>query len=332
MATVKVKNISSVKDTPFYNRIGHTKTSRHISAPLYFDDYMCAQIEQMKRDNRWGTAKNYEKVLANFSLFMHGRKLPLHMFNEQIVTEYNSYLIGRGLIRNSVSFYMRILRAVYNRAVRQKLVTQTHPFDNVYTGIDHTRKRAVNEQIVAAINKLNLTDDPTLALARDLFIFSYCTRGMAFVDMAYLKKDNIHNGAICYTRRKTGQMLTIRIEPVIQQIIARYHTPLSHYIFPIITSSNEATAYTQYTNGLNIYNRMLRKLSSMLPYSPIHLTSYTARHSWATAARNHQVPISVISAGMGHNSEMTTRIYLDSMENSVIDDANHMIIGEIFRR
>lgn len=106
---------------------------------------------------------------------------------------------------------MRIMRGIYNKAVRQKLVEQSHPFTEVYTGIDRTRKRAVSESVISQLYKLNLTEGTPLALARDIFIFSYCTREMAFVDIAYLKKENIQNGMICYARRKTGQLLGVRI-------------------------------------------------------------------------------------------------------------------------
>ena len=288
-------------------------------------DYMRSQVEQLRATNRLGTAKNYEKTMSSFSEFLGDVRLPLSALTEQVITDYNSFLVQRGLVRNSVSFYMRVLRAVYNKAVRQKLIEQQHPFTEVYTGIDRTRKRAVSESVISQLYKLKLTEDTPLALARDIFIFSYCTRGMAFVDIAYLKKENIQNGVICYARRKTGQLLSVRIEPSIQRIIDRYSSALSPYVFPILTSTETKEAYEEYQTAINNHNRLLRRLSKMLP-AGCKLTSYTSRHSWATAARNHNVPISVISAGMGHTSEQTTHIYLTMLENSVIDDANQGLI------
>ena len=288
-------------------------------------DYMRAQIEQLRAANRLGTAKNYEKTMCSFGEFLGDVRLPLSALTEQVITDYNSFLIRRGLVRNSVSFYMRVLRAVYNKAVRQKLIEQQHPFTEVYTGIDRTRKRAVSESVISQLYKLKLAEGTHLALARDIFIFSYCTRGMAFVDIAYLKKENIQNGVICYARRKTGQLLSVRIEPSIQRIIDRYSSALSPYVFPILTSTETKPAYEEYQAAINNHNRLLRRLSKMLP-TDCKLTSYTSRHSWATAARNHNVPISVISQGMGHTSEQTTQIYLTMLENSVIDDANQKLI------
>lgn len=288
-------------------------------------DFMQNQIRLMRNANRLGTALNYEKVMKNFTKFLGGTDLSFSAITEQLVAEYNVFLVQRGMVRNSISFYMRIMRAVYNKAVRQKLIEQSHPFTYVYTGIDRTRKRAVSESVISQLYKLKLAEGTPLALARDIFIFSYCTRGMAFVDIAYLKKENIQNGVICYARRKTGQLLSIRIEPSIQRIIDRYSSALSPYVFPILTSTETKLAYEEYQAAINNHNRLLKRLSKMLP-EDCKLTSYTSRHSWATAARNHNVPISVISAGMGHSSEQTTQIYLTMLENTVIDDANQGLI------
>ena len=291
-------------------------------------DFMQNQIRLMRNANRLGTALNYEETMKNFVKFLGGVNLPFSAMTEQVIADYNAFLVQRGMVRNSISFYMRIMRAVYNKAVRQKLVEQSHPFTEVYTGIDRTRKRAVSESVISQLYKLNLAEGTPLALARDIFIFSYCTRGMAFVDIAYLKKENIQNGVICYARRKTGQLLSVRIEPSIQRIIDRYSSALSPYVFPILTSTETKPAYAEYQVAINNHNRQLRRLSKMLP-AGCKLTSYTSRHSWATAARNHNVPISVISAGMGHTSEQTTQIYLTMLENSVIDDANQGLIRSL---
>lgn len=287
-------------------------------------DFMQTQIRLLRNANRLGTALNYEKTLKNFTEFLGGLNMPLSAITEQLIAEYNVFLIQRGITRNSISFYMRIMRAVYNKAVKQKLVKQTFPFSEVYTGIDKTRKRAVTESLIYQLYRLKLKEGTSIALARDIFIFSYCTRGMAFVDVAYLKKDNIKDNEICYARRKTGQLLSVRIEPSIQRIIDRYSSS-SIYIFPILTSTETKQSYEEYQFAINNYNRLLKQLSKMLPEN-CKLTSYTSRHSWATAARNHNIPISVISAAMGHTSEQTTRIYLTALENSTIDDANKGII------
>lgn len=309
-------------------RKGRPKIKKSVERTVYLIDYMRTLIEQFKAANRYGTAANYTKVMKSVVQFSGSYRLRITTITEQWVTKYNIYLTKRGLVRNSISFYMRILRAVYNRAVRQHWAEPTSPFSDVYTGIDSTRKRAIDERLISEINQHKLPADSSLSLARDLFIFSYCTRGMAFVDMAYLRKANLQNSVLCYTRRKTGQLLSIRVETNIKRILDRYASADSPYLFPLLTSTEPSEAYKEYRKALNHYNRQLERLAVLIPRIG-KLTSYTARHSWATAARNHNIPISVISAGLGHTSEQTTRIYLALMENSVIDEANRKIIGHL---
>ena len=128
--------------------------------------------------------------------------------------EYEQWLRIRKVSKNSSSFYMRTLRSAYNKVISRNQMEQTFPFRNVYTGVERTRKRAVPEDIMVRLQKLDLTHSAPLAFSRDMFIFSYCTRGMAFVDIAYLKKEDVSGGILSYVRHKTGQRLTVRIEPV----------------------------------------------------------------------------------------------------------------------
>lgn len=286
------------------------------------------QISQLREEHRFGTANNYEKTMRSLESFLRNKKLTFSNFNEQLIADYNTYLISKGLMRNSISFYMRNLRAIYNKAVKQKIVKKKELFSEVYTGIDKTRKRAVDERLISKLYNLKLDNNDVLSLTRDIFIFSYCMRGMSFVDIAYLKKTDISNGVISYCRRKTGQLMNVRIESCMQRIINKYKENASEYIFPIIKSDDKGEAYKQYRSGINIYNRNLGILSDMIG-SGCKLSSYTARHSWATAARKHDVPISVISAGMGHSSETTTQIYLKSIEDDVVDRANAEIINKL---
>ncbi len=296
---------------------------------LFMLAFMQEQIDHLHRCKRYGTAKNYEHTLRSFAKFLGG-DIPVAAISEQLIDNYNAFLVQRGIVRNSTSFYMRILRAVYNKAVRRHNIRQTNPFRNVYTGIDKTRKRAIDEKLIAELYKLDLPSGSSAELARDIFIFSYCTRGMAFVDIAYLKKTNIKDGAIHYARQKTGLVLSVKIEQNIRDILDRYavYTKDTPYVFPILTSTDTYESYRQYRTAINLYNRQLKELSRMLS-ADCRLTSYTARHSWATVARKHNAPISVISAGLGHTSEKTTQIYLTSLENSAIDVVNHEIISTL---
>jgi len=298
---------------------------------INFIDFMREQIDYLRRCNQHGTAKNYERAMCSLAEFLNG-DIAIIAFNEQLVEDYNAFLSQRGIVRNSISFYMRILRSVYNKAVRRHIVEQTNPFQNVYTGIDKTKKRAVDESVISKLCKLDLSIDSHLELTRDTFVFSYCARGMAFVDIAFLKKRNIEDDTLTYSRHKTGQLLSIKVEPCMKKIIDKYValTNDATYVFPFLSSTESKEAYNQYRKAINLYNRQLKELSDKIRISK-PLTSYTARHSWANAARKHNAPISVISAGLGHTSEKTTRIYLTSLENSTIDAVNKGIISELYK-
>lgn len=153
-------------------------------------------IARMAGNGKLGSARNLRCTLSSFAEFLHGRDIAFSMLDEVVVGEYADWLSKRGITSNSSSFYMRNLRSVYNRAVREEGVVQTFPFRHVYTGIDKTAKRSVDEDVIIRLKELELSDTPGLSLARDLFLFSYCTRGMSFVDIAYLRRKNIHNGYI----------------------------------------------------------------------------------------------------------------------------------------
>ncbi len=292
--------------------------------------YMQQLIDDLRNARKLGTARNYERTLNSVSAFLRGRDISFSLLGEDMVMAYNNWLRQRHISRNSSSFYMRILRAVYNKAVKQHLVIQTFPFKNVYTGVDRTRKRAIDEDIIVQLQKLNLDYSPSLSLARDLFVFSYCTRGMSFVDMAYLKKQDIVGNVISYCRHKTGQRIMILIEPCMETILCRYRLKTEHspYVFPIIKSLDMVQAYQQYQSALGFYNRKLKELAHMVGLGE-SFSFYAARHTWATVARNHNIPISIISAGLGHNSEKTTQIYLDSLENSLVDQANRSLLSKL---
>lgn len=298
------------------------------TADYSITDFFTQQIQKLKNDNRRGTARNYSKTLKSLKAFMKNTDSTFNIVTEQFVESYNTFLIQRGVVRNTISFHMRIFRSVYNKAVTQKIIEQTFPFKNVYTGVDRTRKRAVTETVISQLLSIDLKKSKALQFARDLFIFSFYARGMAFVDIVYLKKSNIQNGYITYVRHKTGQELTIRIETRLQNIINQYEKKDSPYLFPILNTEDENKAYSQYEIALNYYNRQLKRLSKLLEPN-INLSSYTPRHTWATTARNKNVPLSIISAGMGHSSEKTTLIYLTKIDNSIIDEVNKAIIDSI---
>lgn len=302
-------------------------SSRKVVSVLSYGQHL---ISRLTEKGKLGSARNLRCTLSSFADFLHGKDIALSMLDEVVVGEYADWLAKRGITSNSSSFYMRNLRSVYNRAVREEGIEQTFPFRYVYTGIDKTAKRSVDEKVIIRLKGLELNDISGLGFARDLFLFSYCTRGMSFVDMAYLRHKDIRNGYICYKRKKTGRPLSIRIEQIVQEIINRYQkrTTGSCYLFPILHTEDDEQSYKQYQTGLRYYNKQLKKLASLLGEN-IVLTSYTSRHTWASTARKHNIPVAVISDGMGHTSEKTTLIYLSSIDTSVIDRANAELVSSL---
>ena len=287
-------------------------------------NFMHGVIAQLKQLDKVRTSETYTATLKSFMAFREEQDVPLDGITSDLMLLYEAHLKAMDVRMNTISFYMRNLRAVYNRAVEKGLTPQNNPFRHVYTGVDKTVKRAIPIKSIKALKELDLSLKPSLDFARDMFLFSFYTRGMSFIDMAYLKKSDLKNGILTYRRRKTGQELTIKWEKCMDEIIAKYPKNETDFLLPIITmQSNERK---QYDNALHLVNYHLKDISEMLRLQR-PLTMYVARHSWASAAKAKNVPLSVISEGMGHDSEATTQIYLASLETSVVDKANKMILG-----
>ena len=184
-----------------------------------FNDYIRQQIVRLKRLGKIRTSETYTAALKSFSSFMKGSDILFGELSSDLLMEYEAYLKNRGNSPNTISFYMRILKAVYNRAVENGLTGQRNLFKSVYTGVEKTLKRAIHLNDIRRIKRLDLSLKPHLDFARDMFLFCFYTRGMSFVDMAYLKKGDIANGILTYRRKKTGQQLFIRWEKCMQEII-----------------------------------------------------------------------------------------------------------------
>lgn len=291
-----------------------------------FFEFMVEVILQLERLGKERTAENYTTAINSFKRFRNGNDIMLNEIDSDLMTEYEAYLKSHDVAMNTVSFYNRILRAVYNRAVEKEMTVQRYPFKHVYTGIDKTVKRAVPLKFIKRIKELDLSFKSSLDFARDMFLFSFYTRGMSFIDMAYLKKKDLQNGILSYRRRKTGQQLFIKWEKSMQEIIDKYPANENGYLLPIIkTDRNERL---QYRNALRLVNNKLKEISVSIGLQA-KLTMYVSRHSWASIAKSQNIPLSVISAGMGHDSENTTRIYLASLDNSIVDKANELILGKL---
>lgn len=288
-------------------------------------EYIKIQMTRLKNAGKERTSETYKQMLLSFMKFRNGEDLSFDMVTEGLIFQYESYMRISDLCRNTTSFYLRIFRSIYNRAVEDGLTEQSYPFKRVYTGVDKTSKRAINLKEIKKIKDLDLSQTPALDFARDIFLFSFYMRGMSFVDIAYLKKKNLVNGFVVYNRRKTGQQLVIKWEKSMDDIIVRHPNEQSTFLLPIITRE-DGTERKQYLNSMLLINKHLKKIAELAKIN-IPLTMYVARHSWASIAQSQNIPMRVISLGMGHDNEETTRIYLASIQTSVIDSANNKILN-----
>lgn len=273
------------------------------------------------------SAETYQSTLNSFMLFRKGVDLSFEMMDAELMELYEAELQSRGVSRNTSSFYMRILRTNYKLAVERGLTQDNRPFRHVYCGIDKTIKRCISLEGIKTIRQLELSQKPSLDFARDMFIFSFCTRGMSFVDMAYLKKKDLNNGYLTYRRKKTGQQLTIEWTEQMQAILNKYKPPPTKYLLPIILRE-DGSERRQYQNQMMKINRRLKDIAAMAQLA-VPLSMYYTRHSWATIARGKDIPLCIISEGLGHDSETTTQIYLDSIRTSEVDKANRTILNDL---
>lgn len=334
MATIRIKlspQLIQLGEKELLIEIDESVLSRNYLKPKsekFLFIYMEQIIKELEDNRQISTAANYKSTLKSFKRFRNGKNIALSKINDKVIQQYEAYLKNEGIKMNTVSFYMRVMRAVYNRAVEDGLAAEKQLFKNVYTGIDKTEKRAVPLQTIKAIKELYM---PSRALhfARDMFLFSFYTRGMSFVDMAYLKKTDLENGILTYKRRKTKQQLSIKWEKCMQDIVNKWPS-YNEYLLPIITIAGKDER-TQYKSCQKNVNQQLRKISKMLKMRK-GITMYVARHSWASIAKNMNIPLGVISDSMGHTSLKTTQIYLSAIDMDIINKANLKIIKRIEKR
>ena len=315
------------------NGIGYTADDvvikyNELASRQSFQIYMQSIIKQQKAQGRIRTSETYAATMKSFMAFREGKDISWDCITIAVVKSYELWLKAKGVSLNTVSFYMRILRAVYNRAVNEGLTIDQRPFYQVYTSVAKTAKRGISTADIAKLMKLDLSTLPSRAFARDIFMFSFYTRGMSLIDIAKLETDNIKNGVLTYQRSKTSQRISVKWRDEMQVIVDRYHQESSERLLPIIKT--ETDIRKQYDTALHKINYNLKKIGETIGLS-IPLTMYVARHSWASAASLNNIPLHVISQCLGHDSEHTTQIYLSSIDVNQMDEANEKIIRKLKR-
>ena len=301
---------------------------------MNFRDYLEHCIDVLKAENRYGYARNLDELRASI---LHFRKTLDFYFSDidlRWLRGYELYLRGRGNKANTIGIRMRALRMLYNRAITDKVVKRdNYPFSDFKVSEFHeqTMKRAISKEDIKRIIDLDLRTvttchSPYLSLGRDLFLFSYLSCGINLTDMARMRYCDIFEGRLSYHRQKTGKLISFQLQPMALDIIDKYRKPdaaPNDYVFPIldrIIHKTEVQKRDRIHKVMKATNRALRRIGEVLDI-PIDLTTYVARHSYATVLKRSGVSTAIISESLGHSSEKVTQIYLDSFENSQIDEA-----------
>lgn len=290
-----------------------------------FFTYAGCRINELTASGRDGTAANYRSAVNAFEHYLGSRDLSVDDLTQKTVEAFIDSQTRQGNSPNTAAFYVKQLRAIYNKAYDEGYVCSTHnPFHRIKLKGCKTPKRAIAKKEINRICGADLKGRHRhLELSRDLFMFSLYTRGMAFVDMCYLKKENIHGNMLVYRRRKTGQWLQIRIEAPLKELLRKYYDANSPYLLPMLRDDDSYKGYRYIQRRLN---KRIREIGDLLEFN-FPLTFYVARHTWATLAHESGIAMSVISEGMGHGSEKTTRIYLAGLSHQIIDKANRAVIN-----
>lgn len=303
-------------------------------------------IEELETRGKLGTASTYRTTLMAFEKFTVGRRYNFDELDTPTILRFQKYLLGESLKNNTITFYLGKLRSVYNKAVREGFAPKgADPFEGIPLRIEKTRKLAISDSMLRKVATSKFPGDIKLSAAQDLFLFSFYMRGMSFVDMAYLQQSDIHGDVIHYRRCKTGQLFTVKIIPELKALIDRYRDICTPWVLPIMlyltpegkylpyrfqgTTWKERQEYERelhkrYKYSRSNYLRLLSRLSKVLGLEQ-NLTFNMARHTWASRARRKGIPMALISEGLGHTSEKTTRIYLDELEAKRIDEANRIV-------
>ena len=300
--------------------------------------YVANVIEDLKRDGKYPAVHTYTSTLHSFIKFSGGRGVEIPMrkvFTVGRLKEYENWLlVERELSLNTVSTYMRTLQAIYNRWMPYgSLEYNPKLFDDVYTKIVSQAKRSLTE---SQMQRLMYADTSMLSEGQErvlaYFLLMFLFRGMPFIDLAHLRKRDIKESTIVYRRHKTGKQMTVHIPKEAVLLIKEFwdKDPQSIYLFPILDTHmhDGRELYKCYQDALSHFNKSLKKLMRLL-LPGVKVSSYTARHTWATLAFYMGMPVGIICQSLGHSSVRVTETYLKPFDNELVDKANRRLISSV---
>ena len=295
-----------------------------------FINYMSALVDQLEQDGRYGTAHVYRFALRHLRTYCNNRTFRFSDLTTGWVSKFQTYLAGRRLSLNTISTYLRMIRAVYQRGVDQGIASyRPRLFYGINTSIQLGHKRALHESSLRLLVQ-SPQSIPRLEKARQLFLLLFALRGIPFVDIAYLRPCDLKGGILFYRRRKTGTCLRIRLEPWAIPLLEHFRSndPSSPFLFHFIRREG-ADGYREYRNSLRIFNRDLHQLGLQFGLTD-GLSSYSARHSWATLANYKNFQHELIRDAMGHSSVKVTETYFKCHTDEQIDEMNRKLLNIVF--
>lgn len=299
------------------------KKDKKVTLNEFWQEY----IDDLTTAGRTGNARYYSDCKRSFFNFIGDKKLYFKDITPTLLNKYEVHLKSRECSDSGIAVRMRAIRALYNNAISKNIASkEDYPFEQYKVSKlkSTSNKRAITFENIQKIREFDFSENPALINSRNLFIFSYYTRGMNFYDMMKLKWDDISEDKIIYVRSKTKTKLTIKITEPVAEILAYYKSKKrkSKYIFPIILNEDSTPVQLEYRKEktLKKFNKDLKRIAELCEIDA-KITSYVARHSFATNLKQKGVSTDVISEAMGHQNVAITQAYLKELENSVIDDA-----------
>lgn len=303
-----------------------TKVIERVKEPSFkktVEQLFDSEINRLQGEGRLKYASTYKELKASLLNFNMHLDIYFSEIDINWLKRYEAYLRTKGLADNSIGVRFRTLRTLFNKAISENIVkSDYYPFKayKVSKLRKGTVKRAITKADIELIINHKVENDYS-QLAIDLFYFSYLSGGINFVDMAYLTYDNIVDKRLIYIRKKTKKLIKLPIQDKAMDIVKKYKSNNS-YIFPILSEFHKTDIQKENRvhKVLGKVNKYLKAVGEELGL-PIDLTTYVARHTYATVLKRSGVNTSIISESLGHSSEKVTQIYLDSFENSQIDEA-----------
>ena len=288
----------------------------------------------LREKKRYSTAKSYQDALNSFKCFCGMEAIPYTYINRNRLLCYQSWLLDKGRSLNTVSTYMRRIRHIYNLAVEaNEAPFVPNLFKDVFTGVESKRKKALPLDSLRSLMGTPRVE-PEMRRTQLCFCLMFSFSGMAFVDFAHLRKENVKDGVLSYHRQKSGSFIRVEIPADVRLLLEELAVCTdkdSPYLFPFLSGKKTGeAAYAEYNGALLRFNRDLRSLAETCGVGE-PVTSYTIRHSFATTLKEQDVPIEMISELLGHTSIKTTQIYLKSFSLERLSAVNRACFESVYK-